>query len=132
MKPNKIVINPTHTPTVAKKSTAPILRAYYRPFFFAALPLSLLNAILAAFFYSFLPPLVPLFNALSSATDRLADKKMIFLLPAIALGINFVHALLTYFGRHYDELLLTIFNFFTIFIQALLLAVLLRNILVVI
>ena len=128
----KIVINPTHQPQPgAKKKRVPILRSYYWPFVFVSVPCSLLCLIFAFVFYNFLPPVVPLFNTLQAASERLADKRLIFLLPAIAIGINFIHALVIYFGRHYDELLLKIFNYLTVYIQILILAVLLRNILVV-
>jgi len=129
----KIIINPTVNPIQdKKKSTAPILRSYYWPYFFGAVPAGLLTVIFAGFFYSLLPPVIPLYGSLSTTEEILVDRKFIFLLPALATIINLVHALVIYFGRKYDVLILTIFAFFTIFVQLLLLAVLLRTVLVVI
>jgi hypothetical protein len=127
-----IIINPTANPqTEPKKKKRPILRAYYRPFFLGAVPVSLLNVVLAFFFYPYLQPVVPLFNTMREMSERLADKKLIFLLPCLAVIINVCHAVIIYFGRKYDVTLLQIFGYFTIFIQVLLLAVLLRTMLVV-
>jgi hypothetical protein len=126
------VINPNVDPQVKpKKKKKPILRAYYRPFFLGAIPVSLLNVVLTGFFYPYLQPVIPLFNTMVEMSERLADKKFIFLLPALAIMINVCHGVIIYFGRKYDVSLLQIFDYFTIFIQVLLLAVLLRTVLVV-
>ncbi|MBQ6154749.1 hypothetical protein IJJ27_00670 [bacterium] len=129
----KIVIKPTLDPQAQqKKRQVPILRPYYRPFFYVAVPASLLTLFFVIFFYRYLPPVVPLYGSLTQTVDRLAEKKELFILPAMALTINFVHALVIYFGRHYDLLILQMFSYLTIFVQVLILAVLLRTILVVI
>ena len=133
MPSEKIIINPTLNPKLEpKKKTAPILRAYYRPFFFAAVPAWLLTVFFSFFFYHYLPPVIPLYGSLAAASERLADKQMVFLLPAIATTIIFIHALVIYFGRKYEVLLLEVFDYWTVFIQVLILAVLLRIILVII
>jgi len=129
----KIIINPTLNPNLdKKKSKAPILRPYYRPFFFLAVPLSIINIVLSILFFAFLPPEIPIFHTMIQPDDRLADSMMIFILPILATIINVIHALVIYFGRKYELLLLNIFSYFTIFIQLLLLAVLLRTVLVII
>jgi hypothetical protein len=116
----------------ASTSKPPIIRAYYRPFVFGAIPINILNIVFTFIFYPYLPPVVPLFNTLVEAADRLADKPWIFILPIFATVINLIHALVIYFGRKYDVALLQVFDYLTIFIQALLLAVLLRTVLIVI
>lgn len=129
----KIIINPTINPTLEKKkSTAPILRSYYWPFFFGAVPVSILTIVFSFFFYPLLPPVIPLYGMRGSVELILTDKIYIFILPALSVAINLVHALVIYFGRKYDTLLLLSFAHFTIFVQVLLLAVLLRTVLVVI
>lgn len=129
----KIIINPTLNPNLdKKKSKVPVLRPYYRPFFFLAMPLSIINIVLSTLFFAFLPPEIPIFHTMIQPDDRLADSTMIFILPILAIIINVIHALVIYFGRKYELLLLNIFNYFTIFIQLLLLAVLLRTVLVII
>jgi hypothetical protein len=115
-----------------KKKKLPIIRAYYQPFVFLAVPLSIISVVLTYIFYPFLPPVVPLFQTMVERSARLADKQMIYILPVMAVVINLVHATVIYFGRKYEVTLLQIFDFFTVFVQALLLAVLLRTILVVI
>ena len=129
----KIEINLATEPKGAKKkSRAPILRPYYRPFFYIAVPINILTVLFAFFFYPYLPPVVPLFGTMRLAADRLAERDWIFLLPLLATMINSIHAAVIYFARRYDVLILKIFDFFTIFVQVLFLAVLLRTILVVI
>ena len=132
----KIVINPVGENisklTERKKPKRPWLRAYYRPFFFVALPVSILNVIFSLLFWKFLPPLIPLFYTVAQDADKLANKQWIFILPILAVAINFFHFLIIYFARHYDTLLLKIFEYVTIFIQLALLAITLRTILIVI
>ena len=129
----KIIINPTTNPVVEKKkSTAPVLRSYYWPYFFGAVPVAILTLVFSVIFYPLLPPVIPLFGSLTSVDDILTDKIYLIILPTLAVAIDLVHALVIYFGRKYDTLLLTIFAFFTIFVQLLLLSVLLRTVLVVI
>lgn len=129
----KIIINPTLNPQLhPKKKRLPVIRSYYQPFFYFAVPACVLDFVLAGFFYRLLPPEIPLFNSMSQVTDKLTPAIMIFLLPAIALIINLIHALVIYFGRKYDVLLLKMFSYFTVFLQLLLLAVLLRLIMVMI
>lgn len=136
MSSNKIVINSIATATAAplktKKQRRHWLRPYYQPFFYVALPLSLLTLLFTFFFRSFLPPQIPLFYTLLQTENKLVVREWIFILPALALGINFVHFLVIYFARHYDATLIKVFEYLTIFIQALILATLLRIILIVI
>lgn len=113
-----------------KKKKLPIIRAYYRPFFFAALPANILSLTLAVVFFKFLPPVIPLLGSILDRQERLVDKIWIFTLPVIATVINLVHAGVIYFGRKHKVTLLRIFGLITVFIQLLLLAVLLRLILV--
>ena len=129
----KIIINPTTDPAIEKKkSTAPVLRSYYWPYFFGAVPVAILTLVFSVIFYPLLPPVIPLFGSLTSVEEILTDKIYLLILPALAIVIDLIHALVIYFGRKYDTLLLTIFAFFTIFVQLLLLSVLLRTVLVVI
>jgi len=136
MSSNQIVINPlaaaTAAPLKPKKIRRHWLRSYYQPFFYIALPLSLLTLIFTFFFRRFLPPQIPLFYTALQTQDQLAPREWIFILPALALGINFIHFGVIYFARHYDTTLIKVFEYFTIFIQALILAILLRIILIVI
>lgn len=130
-KMTKIEIRPGVDVKLARgQKKLPIIRPYYQPFFFAALPANILNAVLAAVFYHYLPPVIPLWGSVLERADRLAPRIMIFLLPIIASIINIIHAGVIYFGRKSEVTLLRIFGFFTVFIQLLLLAVLLRIILV--
>jgi len=129
----KIIINPTTTPLAEKHvSTAPILRSYYWPYFFGAVPVAIFTVFFSIFFYRLLPPQIPLFGGLADVEQILADRIYIFLLPVLAFIIDLIHALVIYFGRKYDTLLLTCFAYFTIGVQVLILAVLLRTVLVVI
>ncbi len=133
MPKTKIIINPTTNPTLEKKkSHVPILRSYYWPFFFGAVPLMTLTIVFTIFFYPILPPVIPFFGSLREASEILALKREIFFFPVFAFAVNLVHALVIYFGRKYDALLLTIYAHFTIFVQLLILAVALRTVLVVI
>lgn len=132
---NKIVIKPTLEPirlTDQKKKKRFWLRPYYRPFFFIAVPLNLLAIFFSAFFWRFLPPLIPLFYNRLEIKDQLAEREWIFVLPAIAIAITVVHFLVIWLARKYDPTLLKVFSYITIFLQLLLLAILLRIILIVI
>lgn len=132
---NKIVIRPTLEPirlNEQKKKKAFWLRPYYRPFFFIAVPLNLLSVFFASFFWRFLPPLIPLFYSRLEINEQLAEKKWLFVLPLIATAITIVHFFVIWLARKYDQTLLKVFSYVTIFLQLLLLAVLLRIILIVI
>ncbi len=131
------MLKPTNEPLVLnlsdkKKKRPPWLRSYYRPFFYFAVPLSLLNIVFSLFFWKFLPPFIPLFYTLAQNSEKLADKKWLFILPGLSIVINFFHFQVIYFARNYDVFLLKIFEYFTIFIQLLLLATTLRIILTII
>lgn len=130
----KIVIKPTLEPVLGKEKKKPLtwLRSYYRPFFFVAVPLNLLAICFAGFFWKFLPPLVPLFYTLLETEQQLADKNWIVVLPVMGLIINVIHFWVIYLARKYDQTLLRVFSYMTIFLQLLILAVLLRIILIVI
>ncbi len=131
----KIVIKPTLDPVKLggkKKKRASWLRVYYRPFFFVALPLGLLSVIFALIFWEFLPPMIPLFYTLTQVDEQLVNRNWIFILPAISVTILMIHFGVIYFARRYDQTLLKFFSYMTIFVQALLLAVLLRVILIII
>jgi hypothetical protein len=127
-----LVSNPLDTKLEPGKNKPPIIRAYYRPFVFGAIPINILNLVFTIIFYPYLPPIIPLLGTMVTPADRLVDTSMIWLLPILATSINLVHALVIYLGRKYEVTLLQIFDYFTIFIQGLLLAVLLRTILIII
>ncbi len=132
---NKIIIKPTLEPirlNEQRKKKRFWLRPYYRPFFFIAVPLNLLTIFFSAFFWRFLPPLIPLFYNRLEIKDQLVEREWIFVLPAIALMITITHFLVIWLARKYDQTLLKVFGYITIFLQLLLLAVLLRIILIVI
>jgi len=95
-------------------------------------PVAILTLVFSFIFYRLLPPVIPLFGVRTSIETILAPRVYIFLLPGLAVVINLVHALVIYFGRRYDVLLLTCFAYLTIGVQVLILAVLLRTVLVVI
>ena len=63
-----------------KKKKLPIIRAYYRPFFFAALPANILSLTLVVVFFKFLPPVIPLLGSVLDRQERLVDKIWIFTL----------------------------------------------------
>lgn len=130
---NKIVIKPTLEPIRQVEQKKRFwLRPYYRPFFFVAAPLNLLAIFFGGFFWRFLPPLIPLFYSRLEVKEQLVEKIWIFILPAIATIITIVHFLVIWLARRYNQTLLKIFSYMTIFLQLLLLAVLLRIILIVI
>jgi hypothetical protein len=132
---NKIVIKPTLEPIhliEQKKKKKFWLRPYYRPFFFIAVPLNLLSIFFSGFFWRFLPPLIPLFYNRLEIKDQLVKKEWVFILPIIALMITVVHFLVIWLARRYDQTLLKVFSYITIFLQLLVTAVLLRIILIVI
>ncbi len=115
-----------------KQKRMPWLRSYYRPFFFVAVPLSLLSSFFAIFFWRYLPPFIPLFYTRLQVEEQLAEKNWIFVLAGIALSIDVIHFLVIYLARKRDPTLLRVFSYATIFLQLLLLTIVLRTILIII
>lgn len=92
--------------------------------------LNIVSLLLVLVFYIGLQKEIPLFYSLSS-DQQLADKKFIFILPAITTPINVVHFLIAYIEKEINYNILKMFMQVTLMLQVLLLAILLRIIIIV-
>lgn len=81
---------------------------------------------------SFIQPVVPLFYSLSEPEQQLAGKHWLLLLPALSLIFNFIHLGIIKLTKQLDQLVIKLYAWSGLVVQAILLMITLRNILIVI
>ncbi len=80
---------------------------------------------------SLIQPVVPLFYSLSEPEQQLADKHWLLLLPALSLMFNFIHLGIIKLNIQIDQLVIKLYAWAGLVMQAILLLITLRNILIV-
>ncbi|HPS40408.1 MAG TPA: hypothetical protein PLQ50_00165 [Candidatus Woesebacteria bacterium] len=96
----------------------------------SAIILNIISLLITLIFYTKLQKEIPLFYSLPS-DQQLADKKFIFILPAIATAINLAHFFIAYAKKEINPSVLRMFIQITFLLQVLVLAILLRIIIIV-
>lgn len=91
---------------------------------------NVVSFLIVLIFYIGLQKEIPLFYSLSN-DQQLADKKFIFILPAVAALTNAIHFLIAYVEKEINYNILKMFMQVTLMLQVLLLAILLRIIIIV-
>lgn len=81
---------------------------------------------------NFIQPVVPLFYSLSEPEQQLAGKHWLLLLPALSLIFNFIHLGIIKLTKQLDQLVIKLYAWSGLVVQAILLMITLRNILIVI
>ena len=89
----------------------------------AALAVSLFNLAGAAVFYFRLQPQIPIFYSLADLNSQLANKEMIFLLPAIGLGMWIAHLVIMRFNKSIDAFMWRLLAMVTLFLEILILII---------
>lgn len=92
----------------------------------ASAGLSLLILMISVAYYIVAQPQLPIFYSLATANQRLAPKLWLLIFPLFSILINIVHVTVLSLISDYEEVLLRLFGFFTIIIQAVLLLAVLR------
>jgi hypothetical protein len=101
-----------------------------RPIGLVTIALNIISLLVPLLFYAKLQKEIPLFYSLPS-DQQLADKKFIFILPAIATAINLLHFFIAYVKKEINQNILKMFIQITLLLQVLVLAILLRIIIIV-
>ena len=90
-----------------------------------------IESILIAFVLKYLPGMVPLFYSLPRASERLAHKNMLFLLPISCLVILFVNLIIIVFVIRHDSVIARIVSLSGLLFSLLSLYTLVRIILLI-
>jgi len=104
-------------------------QAVLRPLIVSLL-LLLVTFAITIYYTSVSQPLLPLLYTYTQSEQILVDKWWLLLLPSFSLVSSFINQLLQFALRNIDSLVLTIFSWFTIFIQCVLLLALIRIIVI--
>lgn len=114
--------------------TLPLRRVprYLRTPFLISILISFSLALIVLSVYFIMQPVIPFFYSLAEPNDFLAPKAWLFFFPIFSFFITFFHFTIVRALRHYEHVIQQLFVWFTIVIQILLAAALLRIIFIVI
>jgi len=96
-----------------------------------SLSVTILLIALSLIFYPRLQPVIPLFYSQLQPEKQLVDKMFIFLLPMMSLSINLIHIILQKACKNLDKLVLQLVAWSTVVLQAILLLVTARILIII-
>lgn len=93
--------------------------------------LTLLSALVTLVFYFRAQPEIPIFYSLAEPAQHLAPKQWLLLFPALSFVSTLIHVAVTKSIAHTDRLLVVLFSWASVIVQAVLVLALLRVIYII-
>lgn len=93
--------------------------------------LTLLSALVTLIFYFRSQPEIPIFYSLPEPAQHLAPKQWLLLFPALSFVSTVIHVAITKSIAHTDRLLVALFSWASVLVQAVLILALLRIIYII-